>query len=165
MSAFKFDEFVESPSLEAIEDCEVKKADWVQLARHFNVTIRAAWRKNEIKKAVIAHLVSSGLLEDDALMLCDSDDKSLRVMEIELEREKMKDRERERNFQLQLMERKRELQLQELDFDPSRVIRFVPNFDESDPEEFFGQFEHVASTLKWPRDPWPILVQSESLKV
>ncbi|XP_069993662.1 uncharacterized protein [Penaeus vannamei] len=163
MSAFKFDEFVESPSLEAIEDCEVKKADWVQLARHFNVTIRAAWRKNEIKKAVIAHLVSSGLLEDDALMLCDSDDKSLRVMEIELEREKMKDRERERNFQLQLMERKRELQLQELDFDPSRVIRFVPNFDESDPEEFFGQFEHVASTLKWPRDYWPILVQS-SLK-
>nr|XP_027212302.1 uncharacterized protein LOC113805498 [Penaeus vannamei] len=97
-----FDEFVESPSLEAIEDCEVKKADWVQLARHFNVTIRAAWRKNEIKKAVIAHLVSSGLLEDDALMLCDSDDKSLR-------------------------------------------------------------FEHVASTLKWPRDYWPILVQS-SLK-
>ncbi|XP_069996525.1 uncharacterized protein [Penaeus vannamei] len=163
MSAFKFDEFVESPSLEAIEDCEVKKADWVQLARHFNVTIRAAWRKNEIKKAVIAHLVSSGLLEDDALMLCDSDDKSLRVMEIELEREKMKDRERERNFQLQLMERKRELRLQELDFDPSRVIRFVPNFDESDPEEFFGQFEHVASTLKWPRDYWPILVQS-SLK-
>ncbi|XP_069976082.1 uncharacterized protein [Penaeus vannamei] len=163
MSAFKFDEFVESPSLEAIEDCEVKNADWVQLARHFNVTIRAAWRKNEIKKAVIAHLVSSGLLEDDALMLCDSDDKSLRVMEIELEREKMKDRERERNFQLQLMERKRELQLQELDFDPSRVIRFVPNFDESDPEEFFGQFEHVASTLKWPRDYWPILVQS-SLK-
>ncbi|XP_069973541.1 uncharacterized protein [Penaeus vannamei] len=163
MSAFKFDEFVESPSLEAIEDCEVKKADWVQLARHFNVTIRAAWRKNEIKKAVIAHLGSSGLLEDDALMLCESDDKSLRVMEIELEREKMKDRERERNFQLQLMERKRELQLQELDFDPSRVIRFVPNFDESDPEEFFGQFEHVASTLKWPRDYWPILVQS-SLK-
>ncbi|XP_063605479.1 uncharacterized protein LOC134780598 [Penaeus indicus] len=53
--------------------------------------------------------------------------------------------------------------MQEHDFDLSKVIKFVPNFDESDPEEYFGQFEHVATTLKWPRHYWPILVQS-SLK-
>lgn len=44
-----------------------------------------------------------------------------------------------------------------------KVIKFVANFDESDPEEYFGQFEHVANTLKWPRDYRPILIQS-SLK-
>lgn len=53
--------------------------------------------------------------------------------------------------------------MQQHDFDPLRVIRFVPNLEESDPEELFGEFEHVANTLKWPRDYWPILVQS-SLK-
>lgn len=39
--------------------------------------------------------------------------------------------------------------------------RSLPQFEETDVERFFQQFERVASELKWPQEYWTILVQSK----
>ena len=45
-------------------------------------------------------------------------------------------------------------------FDVSKQAKLIPDFVEKDPAEFFIQFEKLSSTLKWPKDYWPVLVQS-----
>ena len=45
-------------------------------------------------------------------------------------------------------------------FDFARNSKLVPEFDETDPDEFFLHFEKVASGRKWPKDCWPALMQT-----
>ena len=45
-------------------------------------------------------------------------------------------------------------------FDITKNIRLVPEFVEKDVEKYLSHFERVALTLKWPRDVWPLLLQS-----
>lgn len=35
----------------------------------------------------------------------------------------------------------------------------VPSFCEKDVDKYFTLFEHVANTLKWPKDVWSLLLQ------
>ena len=41
-----------------------------------------------------------------------------------------------------------------------RNICLVSPFVEKDEEKYFPHFEKVALTLKWPREVWPLLLQS-----
>lgn len=41
----------------------------------------------------------------------------------------------------------------------SRNIRLVPHFSEKEVDVFFLSFEKLATSLNWPRDKWPLLVQ------
>lgn len=45
-------------------------------------------------------------------------------------------------------------------FDPSRVTKLVPHFNERDLEAYFQSFEHTAQTLNWPGDSWTILLST-----
>ena len=45
-------------------------------------------------------------------------------------------------------------------FDATKHVRLVPPFNEDEVEKFFSHFEKVATSLKWPRGVWTILVQS-----
>ncbi|KAK0141255.1 hypothetical protein N1851_021770 [Merluccius polli] len=44
-------------------------------------------------------------------------------------------------------------------FDVSRHIALVPPFRESEVDSFFSAFEHIATTLHWPKSVWPLLLQ------
>lgn len=44
-------------------------------------------------------------------------------------------------------------------FDVCRNIALVPSFRESEVDSFFGAFERIALSLKWPREVWPLLLQ------
>lgn len=46
------------------------------------------------------------------------------------------------------------------EFDIIKCIRFVPLFSEQDVDGYFPLFEHVANMLKWPKNIWPLLLQS-----
>ena len=48
---------------------------------------------------------------------------------------------------------------QQLGFDVCKNIRLVPPFIEKDVEKYFSHFERVATTLNWPEDVWPLLLQ------
>lgn len=44
-------------------------------------------------------------------------------------------------------------------FNPEKAGKFVPKFDEKDPDLFFSSFERIACQLEWPREFWSLLVQ------
>ena len=44
-------------------------------------------------------------------------------------------------------------------FDVSKNIRLVPPFSEKEVDKYFTHFERVATTLNWPREMWPLLLQ------
>ncbi len=44
-------------------------------------------------------------------------------------------------------------------FDISRQIVLVPLFRESEVDTYFTVFERIATTLQWPRNVWPLLLQ------
>lgn len=45
-------------------------------------------------------------------------------------------------------------------FVASREVRLVPPFDELEVDKYFQHFEKVAESLKWPREYWPLMLQS-----
>ena len=45
-------------------------------------------------------------------------------------------------------------------FDVTKLIRLVPPFQEQDVDKYFLHFEKVAENLKWPKENWPLLLQS-----
>ncbi|XP_047485268.1 uncharacterized protein LOC125036565 [Penaeus chinensis] len=166
--AFDLAKFIDEPSAELL--CEAKKNDWIEIANYYQIAINSSWRKAEIKETVLKHLVLQDLLDSkDVLPLQETEgifDRELRLKEIELELAKLEDKEKERKFQLEIFERQSAAATpvipggHVLGFDIAKVIKFVPPFYEDDPQEFFLQFEHVASNLSWPTQFWSLLVQS-----
>ncbi|KAJ8044249.1 hypothetical protein HOLleu_11655 [Holothuria leucospilota] len=114
----------------------------------------------------------------------------LKEMEREREREERERERKEREMQMQKEKEEREMQMQRekearehefrlkqlelgvikasdpkigLDtggFDVSKHVKFVPKFQEDNVEKFFNHFEKLGEQLKWPRDKWSILIQS-----
>ena len=39
-----------------------------------------------------------------------------------------------------------------------KYVRLVPDFDESDPDEFFVQFEKLCVSYDWPKSKWIALI-------
>ena len=79
----------------------------------------------------------------------------------------MKMREAEMKFQLELLQKKSDLGALapeenkcEEKFDFAKNSKLVPEFDETDPDEFFLHFEKVALGRKWPKECWPALMQT-----
>lgn len=44
-------------------------------------------------------------------------------------------------------------------FDPSKHIKLVPPFRESEVDAYFIAFERIAAKLKWPKDMWALMLQ------
>ena len=158
----------------------MRKDDWLSIADHYGLTVKKTDRKSQIKNLVINYLFTEDILPEQIFDLCDDDQSPLALKQLELKyaREKdeleRKDRlereEKERQFQLQMLELKlRHKTGNETDeneeksdrfFDLSKVVKLVPIFDESDPDEFFSLFEKLANSLKWPESLWPVILQS-----
>ncbi|KAJ8022704.1 hypothetical protein HOLleu_37678 [Holothuria leucospilota] len=107
--------------------------------------------------------------------------KEVRLKEIEREREReerqMQKEKEEREMQMQREAREHEFRLKQLKlgvikgsgpkigldtgvFDVSKHVKSVPKFQEDNVEKFFNHFEKLGEQLKWPRDKWSILIQS-----
>ncbi|KAJ8039543.1 hypothetical protein HOLleu_17298 [Holothuria leucospilota] len=102
--------------------------------------------------------------------------KEIRLKEMEREREREKE-EREERERREEKAREHEFRLKQLElgvikgsdpkigldtggFDVSKHVKFVPKFQEDNVEKFFNHFEKLGEQLKWPRDKWSILIQS-----
>ena len=93
-----------------------------------------------------------------------------RRLELELEAKKEVETKR---LELEAKKLEHEFRLKELEFRQSSAqvpvdkvkindcYRSLPNFDESEIEGFFKQFERIATELQWPNEYWHILVQSK----
>ncbi|XP_063596500.1 uncharacterized protein LOC134773250 [Penaeus indicus] len=175
MAKFSVADFVNNPSVSSLVD--IRKDDWKAIAEYYQIPIKSSWPKLEIKENVVKALVDKEILEVDALTLLGLDIKEsksditaiqLRKMEIEFEKYKLdlqvKEKERVRDFELKLAQMQSSAGIQHSvnanNFDVVKVTKFVPPFDEDDPQEFFLQFERVANTLNWPKEFWTLLIQT-----
>ena len=90
-----------------------------------------------------------------------------RIEREEREREyEREEKERDRQHQLRLAEMRQRSHGDSDDndtgvrgFDVSKVSKLLPNFDESEPDEFFMLFEKIAEGLKWPESLWSVIIQ------
>ena len=90
---------------------------------------------------------------------------------MQIGREKLKfdseEKERERQYNLRMKELEMQIKTvkpQSLDtgvhFDVTKHIRLVPPFKKKKLTNNFFHFEKVAEKLKWPKEHWPLLLQS-----
>ena len=173
--AFNLQSFVGEPRMEEFNS--LKKAELLQVAQHFKLTVNTSMGKGEIKKIVLNHLVEEELLPEEEL-------ENVNTREDHLELKKLEFQEREREVQLRLREleiREKELAVEyktkEIElhnaksmggpatnvgasFDVGKHIRFVPPFQETEVDKYFMHFEKIAASLKWPEDVWTVLLQS-----
>ncbi|KAJ8026574.1 hypothetical protein HOLleu_31450 [Holothuria leucospilota] len=90
-------------------------------------------------------------------------EKEEREMQMQMQREK---EAREHEFRLKQLElgvikaSDPKIGLDTGGFDVSKHVKFVPKFQEDNVEKFFNHFEKLGQQLKWPRDKWSILIQS-----
>ncbi|KAJ8033874.1 hypothetical protein HOLleu_24244 [Holothuria leucospilota] len=180
---FNLDKFVASPSVEELDS--LKKSEIVKVAKHYGIEFQPLMRKDEIKRYVLEYLVDEGVLPstvlETAITVPTDNTFELKRLEIEMNKEirlKEMEREREEREERERREaREHELRLKQLElgvikgsdpkigldtrgFDVSKHVKFVPKFQEDNVEKFFNHFEKLGEQLKWPRDKWSILIQS-----
>ncbi|KAJ8038116.1 hypothetical protein HOLleu_19101 [Holothuria leucospilota] len=167
-----------SPSVEELDS--LKKSEIVKVAKHYGIEFQPLMRKDEIKRYVLEYLVDESILPSTVLetaITVPTDNtfelkrlememnKEVRLKEVEREREKeeremqMQKEKEEREMQMQ-MQREEKIGLDTGGFDVSKHVKFVPKFQEDNVEKFFNHFEKLGEQLKWPRDKWSILIQS-----
>ena len=80
-------------------------------------------------------------------------------MKLAFQREQVK-REREQQFELELAAKRTQSPSIAPSFDITKHVRMVPPFSEREVDRYFAYFERVATTLKWPKETWTLLLQS-----
>ena len=165
------EEFIEEPTREAL--ALLKKKELLDVAKHYKIEVVESARKAEIKKLIVDHLIEEDLIDEGEA-----------TNALELKRLEYQKRERERESQIRLKElelKEKELSIQlklreleagpkearmtprvdkSADFDISKQIRFVPEFQETEVDKYFTHFEKIAKSLAWPEDVWTLLLQS-----
>ncbi|KAJ8029613.1 hypothetical protein HOLleu_29053 [Holothuria leucospilota] len=168
---FNLDEFVACPSVEELDS--LKKSEIVKVAKHYCIEFQPLMRKEGIKGYVLEYLVDESILPstvfETAITVPTDNTFELKRLEMEMNKEvRLKEMEREREKEEREMQREKEAREHEcpkigLDtgvFDVSKHVKFVPKFQEDNVEKFFNHFEKLGEQLKWPRDKWSILIQS-----
>ena len=141
-------------------------------------------RKAEILESLTTKLVEEGLITEpennqeqpDETTEQESTAFQIRKMELEFELKLQQQKiEAEARLQLELLDRKlqaeKELEMERLRNNSSlseshmdssflKTKSFVPKFSEKEVEEFFLCFERSAQMFDWPRDKWPLFVQT-----
>ncbi|XP_033098555.1 CUB and sushi domain-containing protein 3-like [Anneissia japonica] len=144
----------EEPSEDLLN--KLTKSNLFEVAQHYNFEVRSAVRKAEIKRLVVEHLVDESVLPDifmtylpEVLPVVSPEIRKLELqLKLEQERRKL---ERDK---LKAAVQMKELELQSIStsvthiqFEPSRVIRLVPPFQEKDVDKYFQQFEKVKALI------------------
>ncbi|KAJ8023244.1 hypothetical protein HOLleu_35604 [Holothuria leucospilota] len=165
---FNLDKFVASPSVEKLDS--LKKSEIVKVAKHYGIEFQPLMRKDEIKRYVQEYLVDESALPstvlETAITVPTDNTFELKRLEMEMNKEiRLKEMERERQREEKAREHKFRLKQLEIGldtggFDVSKHVKFVPKYQEDNVEKFFNHFEKLGEQLKWPRDKWSILIQS-----
>ncbi|KAJ8018852.1 hypothetical protein HOLleu_42931 [Holothuria leucospilota] len=174
---FNLDKFVACPSVEELDS--LKKSEIVKVAKHYGIEFQPLRRKDEIKRYVLEYLVDESVLPSTVLetAITVPTDNTFELKRLEMEMNKEEKEEREERERREEKAREHEFSIRQLElgvirgsdpkvglhtgvFDISKHVKFVPKFQEDNVEKFFNHFEKLGEQLKWPRDKWSILIQS-----
>ncbi|KAK7878602.1 hypothetical protein WMY93_030438 [Mugilogobius chulae] len=172
---FNLEEFVKAPTLEVFHKCT--KDVLLLLAEQYQIAVTKQAKKAVIKAELLSAFVQSGIFPAAALPKSPrspssaAPDDAVRLKELEVEMARLALREKELYLEQKKLETQKEIRLRELEleicsrepkpaeFDVSKNIRLVPQFNEKDVDKYFIMFERVAEALKWPKEVWTLLLQ------
>jgi hypothetical protein len=148
MADFKPEDFL-SRTLTRSAVSKLKKNEIVTLCEHLELTDVIPVEtllKPALVSQVCTQLLNLGFFGDDAIK--DEENKAAR------------ERAAEKEHILKLKEIELKVAARSDSFNVAQQVRLVPKFAEKDVDKFFLAFEKTATSLAWPRDKWPILLQT-----
>ena len=163
---FSVSEFEQNPSARALVD--LTKAQWFELAIHYQIPAAPSLRKHEVRDIVINGLVSQDVIQREDLgtvfastgqvSQMSNVSETMSQSQIDLEREKIAvERIKAENERMRLTHNMAE---DITHFKLQQAIKFVPKFNEEEPDWFFTHFERTALLHGWPKDKWMLLIDS-----
>lgn len=174
------EDFLNEPSEELLEF--FTKDQLLQLASHYDIPITSSEKrlKDSVREIIRSVLIDNGVLKVKEVlkqsMIAPLSDAAieLRLKELALQEKQLEAKERERQFKEKQMYLEHDRFLKELElkaacvtprgdvspFDVGSHIRLLPPFSEKYVERYFSHFERVATTSKWPKTVWTLLLQS-----
>jgi hypothetical protein len=182
MADFKPEDFLEG-ALTRSKVSRLLRKDLEELIAYLELT-EAIPVQDLLKPALVEqctdHLIKLGFFGEDACQEFLAKEKKAReeaqaiehekekeAQAIEREKEKAERVEREKKAEREHAFRLRELELTAArsgvnisTFSVAQQVRLVPKFNERDVEKYFLAFEKTATTLKWPKDQWTMLLQT-----
>ncbi|KAK4314574.1 hypothetical protein Pmani_014149 [Petrolisthes manimaculis] len=145
---FNLEEFVDNPSVGALTT--LQKKEWIRLATAYQLEPRPNLTKTQLQRLVLEHFMEEEILDRDEVRgqfsLSSGDTEEARL---NLERERVK---------LEIL--REQNKAKELSNINNISDRYVPRFDEGQPEIFFSQFEKNAAIYRWPQGTWAILLSN-----
>ncbi|KAL2103191.1 hypothetical protein ACEWY4_000059 [Coilia grayii] len=183
----KVEEFFAEPSEELLSS--YTKEQLVEVAQHYKITVDSQFKRSKplLLSCVTELLIESGVLTrrpESPLKSVSEQDVRLREMAVQ---EKRLDTELAlRKLEVEREEQQRQFELRKLElelaakglpvppsspFEPpqsphtnkplevSKYIRMVPPFSEKEVDKYFPHFERVATSLRWPKEIWTLLLQ------
>ena len=89
----------------------LKKNDLLALSTHLNLNVKKSWRKIDVQKAIVKHLISIDVFDESSLSsYCVTSDIEMKKLELQaqLEFKKLENEEKEREREREREERERE---------------------------------------------------------
>ncbi|XP_077977779.1 uncharacterized protein LOC144433347 [Glandiceps talaboti] len=178
---FEAEAFMENPSFEEFE--KLRKQELLVLGQHLALAVKQSMKKDEVRNVIIKALVDKGKFQPDVLdkilerhsaregdiVKLQQLEHEFRLKQLEME---FKSREMEMKMQIEkelklkamemgnVSDRVTPLLSTENNFDVTKHIRLVPQFQEREVDGYFQHFEKIAASLKWPKEVWTLLLQS-----
>ena len=119
-TSFNAENFMSEPDQDVFDS--LRKDDLLALSHYLNLNVKKSWRKIDIQKVIVKHLISIDVFDESSLSsYCVVSDIEIKKLEInaqlelkKLEREE-REKEREREEREREREREREIELKKLE--------------------------------------------------
>lgn len=153
---FVLNDFITKPTVTAL--FKLTKAEWVALATHYKLQCSPSLRKDEVKQSVLAYFVKEEIFTEEEVDLLEHPNHLIALRQIELEEKRLEvEKLKADNDKLRLTHNPSSTACT---FKTEVALKFVPKFDEEDPEGFFTHFEKSAGLHAWPKDKWVLLINN-----
>ena len=171
-------DFIQSPTLDKL--LKLKKEDLLAVGNELNMDVKRSMRKAQIVRSIAKDLIECEDYPEDfnesvweKLPADPREIESDKVKLARIEAEKAmfvaesKERAEVEKAKIEAETRRMELQFRRdsdenrrNEFDVTRYVKLVPQFNESDVDKYFQHFEKIAKNLHWPENVWSTLLQS-----
>ena len=171
-------DFIQSPTLDKL--LKLKKEDLLAVGNELNMDVKRSMRKAQIVRSIAKDLIECEDYPEDfnesvweKLLADPREIESDKVKLARIEAEKAmfvaesKERAEVEKARIEAETRRMELQFRRdsdenrrNEFDVTRYVKLVPQFNESDVDKYFQHFEKIAKNLHWPENVWSTLLQS-----
>ncbi|XP_068203542.1 uncharacterized protein [Palaemon carinicauda] len=156
----------------------IKKSELLVVSDYLELDFTLSSTNDDIRKGIIAHLVPDGVDVDFKLLEeeIDEDCEVVKLrLKLDLKKLEFEDEQNRREHELSMKQLENEQQKRDHELElarltgfqspisgneDSRMLKYVPKFDESDVVEFFIAFEKVAANFNWSEDKWAFMAQT-----